>query len=262
MTPTPADLKRIEAILRNCGSILLDCRAAGGGQGDWIGSQFKAKADDLAHIFLVNALCEAFSGVPVVSEEDVAVGPPCDGDHFIIDPIDGTASFAHGFPGWVTQVAYISGGHPVMVGIYAPASDEYFSAARGVGAYCNGRRLRVDEPKGEAESLIDNYPEPRGIALELSRALHIPKYVESGSIALKICRIADRSADIFVKDMSPRDWDVAAPMLVLAEAGGIVTDIEGVPLQLGSPQRRHQGLVAAANTAIAKQAMTWLESRK
>lgn len=262
MTPTLADVQRIEKVLRDCGAMLLDCRAAGRTQGEWNGSQFKAKADDLAHDFLVAALGEAFPGVPVVSEEDAASVAPCTGDHFIIDPIDGTASFAHGFAGWVTQAAYINDGRPVMAAIYAPAVDEFFSSAKGAGSYCNGHQLRVDESKGNAESLIDNYPEPLGIALELSRALHISKYVESGSIALKICRIADRSADLFVKDMSPRDWDVAAPMLVLTEAGGIISDIAGTPLQLGGSERRHQGLVAAANTAIAKQALTWLSLRK
>ena len=149
-----------------------------------------------------------------------------------------------------------------MAAIYAPASDEFFSAIKGSGAFCNGHQLCAQESNTEAQSLIDNYPEPRGIALEISQALHIPKYVESGSIALKICRIADLSADLFVKDMSPRDWDVAAPMLLIAEVGGAITDIEGKKLQLGREGRRHQGLVAAANASIAKKAHAWLASRK
>lgn len=262
MTPSLAEAKNIERILRDCGAMLLDCLAAGRTEGEWSGAQFKAEADFLAHNFLVAALSRAFPRVPIVSEEDEIGAGLCSGDHFIIDPIDGTASFAHGFAGWVTQVAYVSDGLPIMAGIYAPASDEYFSAVRKGGAYCNGRRLSVAPAKDTAESLIDNYPEPHGIALELSQALHIPKYMESGSIALKICRIADRSADLFVKDMAPRDWDVAAPMLVLVEAGGILTNTEGAPLQLGRPGRRHQGLIAAANPCIAEHVLTWFALRK
>jgi fructose-1,6-bisphosphatase/inositol monophosphatase family enzyme len=262
MTPTLEEVGFIEKVLRDCGSMLLDCRAAGRTQGEWSGSQFKAEADNLAHNFLVAGLGSLYPDIPFVSEEDDVSARLFVGDHFMIDPIDGTASFAQGFAGWVTQVAYISDGRPVMAAIYAPVSDEFFSAIRGAGAFCNGRQLCAQESRTEAQSLIDNYPEPRGIALELSRALHISRYVESGSIALKICRIADLSADILVKDMSPRDWDVAAPMLVMEELGGVVTDIEGKKLQLGRGGRRHNGLVAAANASIANQAHAWLASRK
>jgi len=262
MISSSADAQRIEKILRNCGAMLLNCLAAGRTDGKWGGAQFKAKADDLAHDFLVTGLSSAFPGVHVVSEEDATSIAACAADHFIIDPIDGTASFAHGFTGWVTQAAYISEGRPVMAGIYAPASDEYFSAISKQGAYCNGRHLSVAGSGARALSLIDNYPEPRGIAQKLMQALHIPKYIESGSIALKICRVADRGADLFVKDMMPRDWDVAAPMLLLAEAGGILTDIEGNEIALGGPERRHQGLIAAANPAVARQVRVWLASCK
>lgn len=262
MTISSTDAQRIEKILRDCGTMLLECLAAGKTEGVWSGAQFKARADDLAHDFLVAALNTAFPGVPVVSEEGAANLVAGAADHFIIDPIDGTASFAHGFAGWVTQAAYVSEGRPVMAGIYAPANNEYFSAISKQGAYCNGRHLSVNSSGERAMILIDNYPEPRGIARELMQALHIPEYVESGSIALKICRVADRSADLFVKDMSPRDWDVAAPMLLLAEARGVLTDIEGNALVLGSPERHHRGLIAAASPAIAEQARAWIASRK
>ncbi len=262
MIPSLADARHLEKILRDCGAMLMDCLSVGRTDGEWSGDQFKARADKLAHDFLLDGLSAAFSGIPVVSEEDVASTSACVGDHFIIDPIDGTASFAQGFAGWVTQVAYISEGRPVLAGIYAPASDEFFLGVRAGGAYRNGFRLTLDGVKSLANSLIDNYPEPRGITKDLSQALHIEKYIESGSIGLKICRIADRSADLFVKDMAPRDWDVAAPMLVLAEAGGILTDIKGVPLKLGQPGRRHEGLIAAANNTIAQQVRGWFASRK
>lgn len=262
MTPSPADAQVLEKILRDCGAMLLETLAAGRTEGEWRGAQFKAQADDLAHDFLVKAISTAFPGVLVVSEEGDANPVAGPADHFIIDPIDGSASFAHGFAGWVTQAAYVREGQPVMAGIYAPASNEYFSALSKQGAYCNGRHLFVSSSGERAMTLIDNYPEPRGIARELMQALHIPEYVESGSIALKICRVADHSADLFVKDMSPRDWDVAAPMLLLAETGGVLTDIEGDALMLGSPERRHQGLIAAASPAVAEEVRAWIASRK
>jgi len=262
MTPSITDAQRIEKILRDCGAMLLHCLATGRTEGEWSGAQFKARADDLAHQFLVTALSVAFPGIPVVSEEDVASIGACAGEYFIIDPIDGTASFAHGFNGWVTQVAYISEEQPVMAGIYAPASDEYFSAISKQGAFCNGRSLSVHRSSEPAKSLIDNYPQPRGIAQELMQALYIPTYIESGSISLKICRVADRSADLFVKDMSPRDWDVAAPMLLLAEAKGILMDIKGDPIVLGKPGRCHHGLIAMSSPVVAQQVRDWMASCK
>jgi 3'(2'), 5'-bisphosphate nucleotidase/myo-inositol-1(or 4)-monophosphatase len=262
MTPSAADAQCIEKILRECGSMLMVCRAAGRTEGEWRDEQFKAAADRIAHDFLVAALGEAFPGIPVVSEEDPASMGACTTEHFIIDPIDGTASFVHGFAGWVTQIAYVCANRPVLAGIYAPASDEYFSAWRGNGAYCNGDRLSVLGSACSAHTLIDNYPEARGITQDLQKALRIPIYVESGSIALKICRIADRSADLFFKNMSPRDWDVAAPMLVLEEAGGIITDAQGSALNLGGAERRHRGLIAAAHSAIIEQVRDWYTSLK
>jgi len=262
MTTTAADLQRIEKILRECGSMLMVCRAAGQTEGVWSGEQFKAAADKFAHDFLVASLGEAFPGIPVVSEEDPASMSVCTADHFIIDPIDGTASFVHGFAGWVTQIAYVCSNRPVFAGIYAPSSDEYFSAWRGNGAYCNGARLSLSGSTRSAHSLIDNYPEARGITEDLQKALGIPVYVESGSIALKICRIADRGADLFFKSMSPRDWDVAAPMLVLEEAGGIITDAHGFALNLGGAERLHRGLIVAAHSAIIVQVRDWYTSLK
>jgi 3'(2'), 5'-bisphosphate nucleotidase len=262
MNPSIADARRVEKILRNCGALLLKSLSTFRSEGKWIGTQFKAPADNLAHDFLVNSLGEAFPGIPVVSEEDTQSIFDGTTNHFIIDPIDGTASFAHGFSGWVTQAAYISEGRPVMAGIYAPVSDEYFSAISQQGAYYNGHPLTIVAPRNDPSYLIDNYPKPCGIALELMRELQIPKYLESGSIALKICRVADGSADIFIKNMVPRDWDVAAPMLLLAEAGGILTDINGAALTLGSPERSHSGIIASASPLVTERVRAWFASRK
>lgn len=256
------DAQCIEKILRACGEMLKECFLKGRVNGEWSGEQFKADVDNLSHNFLVKALCDAFPAIPIVSEEDEASMAQMSGDHFIIDPIDGTASFANGYSGWVTQVAYVRDGYPVLAAIYAPVTDEYFSAIKANGAYCNGRPLRLSGDCEIAKNLIDNYPEPRGLALDLMRALQIPQYIESGSIALKICRVADGSADLFVKNMSPRDWDVAAPMLLLAEAGGALTDIMGNALELGSVARSHQGLIASRSQGLGKRVSGWFALNK
>lgn len=251
---------RVEDVLRRCGAMLLDLYRQGDTRGAWEGEQFKAAADGRAHEFLTDELHAAFPGVPIVSEEDESSVSARHEDYFIIDPIDGTASFAHGFPGWVTQAAYVERQKPLFAGIFAPVSDEYFSAIHGYGAYCNRRSIVIAESSDRIRSIIDNYPEPRGFALAAMDALKIPNYVESGSIALKICRVADGAADLFIKNMSPRDWDVAAPMLVLSEAGGILTDVDGKAVRLGVDERRHHGLIASRDAAVLGSVMAWLTS--
>lgn len=254
--------KDLESILRGCGALLLQSKESGAIDGEWLGSQFKASGDAIAHEYLIKELGRAFPGVPIISEEDQDWNRKYSGEYFIIDPIDGTASFAHGFPGWVTQVAFVSDNIPTFSGIYAPESDEYFSAERGKGSYCNGRRLNRSTVRRSGLRLIDNYKRPTGIALRAMRGLGISNYIESGSISLKICRVADSTADIFIKDIVVRDWDVAAPMLVLQEACGYITDIRGNRLSLGKSERRHDGLICCENVASAELVRKWVVSSK
>lgn len=249
----------LEDLLRRCGKMLRE-RQTGASQGRWAGAQYKDARDLQAHEFLVQGIRAAYPHLPVVSEED-ASGWPVDADaYFIIDPIDGTASYAHGYPGWVTQAAYVRQGIPQFAGIYAPATDEYFEAVRNRGAFANKRRLAIAASRRAFSSLIDNYPEPAGIAREAMAKFGIGSYVESGSIALKICRIADGTADLFIKQMSPRDWDLAAPMLVLEEAGGVLADAEGRSIVLGTTERRHDGLIATTHAERLALVSTWLAS--
>jgi len=253
--------KITESILRNCGKRLLECQLLGKTNGVWVGEQYKAEADIIANEFLMNELGEQFSGIPIVSEEDNKERlSGYDEDHFIIDPIDGTRSFCEGYAGWVTQAAYVRNNESIVAGIYAPATNEYFSAIAGQGSYYNGKKLIADNKLLKANTIIDNYPSARGIAKQCKLELGIPNYIECGSISLKICRVASQNANVFIKNMTPRDWDVAAPMLVIQEAGGILTNIEGAPLELGNEKRSHQGLIATSNQNIAKQIDTWLRS--
>lgn len=226
-----------------------------------MGDQFKVDADRTAHDFLSNRIHSSFPGIPVVSEEDgISIEQKHD-EYFIIDPIDGTASFAHGFPGWVTQMAYVVDEAPVHAGVYAPASDEYFEADKNRGAYCNKQRLVISDTREDIRTVIDNYPRAKGITFELLNDLGIPSYVESGSIGLKICRIADGTADLFFKAMEPKDWDLAAPKLILEEAGGILRDAYGGEIRLGKDNRQHCGLIAARNLAMLERVSDWYRLR-
>ncbi len=238
------------------GRALLALRSDKVYEGEWKGPQFKAKADMLINEALTESLRSQAPEIPVVSEEDPAslarIGRE---PYFIIDPIDGTASFVHGFAGFVTQAAYVEDGVVEASAICAPVTGELFHAVRGGGAYRNSERLRIRDPS-RWETIIDNYPEPRGIAAEAFAGLGFHKYVESGSIALKICRVADNTADIFFKDVPVQQWDIAAPDLVLSESGGTLVPLSGKPADY-TVHEEYQGIVAANSDGHAKRLIAW-----
>ncbi len=245
------------------GEELLALRASGSVKGRWEpGYQFKADADRTAHATLERQLKAMSPAIPVISEEDPSSFTDQRPDtYWLIDPIDGTASFAHGFDGFVTQAALMREHRPVLAAVYAPASDELFLAQENGGATCNGRPLRVVSRPLNEGTLTDNYPEPRAIAAELMRVFDIPNYLESGSIGLKICRVAQGRADLLVKDVVVRDWDVAPAELVLSEAGGILVDSLGRRFSYQGPFTRC-GLVAAASVEAINLSVAWLEHRE
>lgn len=188
--------------------------------------------------------------IAIVSEEDGGSQQEARPDEYwLIDPIDGTASFAHGFSGFVCQAALIRGGVIQLGGVYAPALDKLYMARQGQGATLNGLPMQARMLNWQRLTLVDNYPQPRGIAAQLFRDLHCMNYLESGSIGLKICLVAEGRADIFIKDVPVRDWDVAAPHLVLQEVGGVLTQLRGQSFDYRGSYERH-GLVAVSSREL------------
>lgn len=251
-------IDKLTEILREVGTALMDLRAAGPIRGDWVdASQLKTDADLMAHRMICNALGELAPGVPVISEEDVAGQTIARPDRYwLIDPIDGTASFAGGFDGFVTQAALMHGKEPVQAVVVAPALDLVYQAERSAGASLDGIRLNLAEAAPNRTILIDNYPEPRGTAAAAHAEMGMTGYVESGSIALKICRVADGTADLFFKDVILRDWDVAPGQLILAEAGGHLTGIDGAPFVFAGDWVK-PGLIAATNRDLMDRFLAW-----
>jgi 3'(2'), 5'-bisphosphate nucleotidase len=251
------DIERLQDILRELGVSLLQWRAEGAVEGVWQGTQFKAEADRRSHDFISGALQKSWPDIPVVSEEDDAslVRPRPD-RYWLIDPIDGTASFCNGFDGFVTQAALMDGPKPVLSVVHAPALGLTYCAVRDGQATCNGRVLQLGTKAPARPVLIDNYPEPRGIAQALFRELPCGGYVESGSLGLKICRVADGTADLFVKDVVVKDWDLAPADLILQRTGGILTTLAGDAVPYAGDYARH-GIIAVSNAALADHVGQW-----
>jgi len=254
-------LEELETITKALGDLLLAWRAQGLTQGNWEGSQLKADADRRAHDFLVKQLRHIGSGIPIISEEDSSTQDELrPNEYWLIDPIDGTASFCNYFDGFVTQVALMRACQPILAVVHAPALRLTYTASLDGPALRNALPISTVASGTRAPILIDNYPEPRGIAREVYDAIGCGGYVESGSIGLKICRVADGTADLFVKDVVVRDWDLAPADLILARAGGLLTTLSGYPLPYKG-HFEHAGIVAARHETLMTRVCKWNTSR-
>ena len=250
-------LESLVLILKELGILLLEWRALGKIQGKWEGTQLKAEADMLAHNFLVEHLLKSWPGIPIISEEDGGAHNLRRPDlYWLIDPIDGTASYCGGFDGFVTQVALMQDSKPIMAVVHAPALELTYTASRDEWAECNHEPISTVKFGKRVPVLIDNYPEPRGIARRLYSEIECGGYVESGSIGLKICRIADGTADIFIKDVTVRDWDLAPAGLILERAGGVLITLAGgeVPYE---GEFGKVGLIATSSRKLAQEIVDW-----
>jgi len=250
-------LEQITGLLHFVGAKMLTWRGKAFCDGHWEGAQLKTKADQESHRLISEGLFK-LAPYPCISEEDVDSHinerPSI---YWLIDPIDGTASFCGGFDGFVTQVALMQDGRPILAVVHAPALSLTYTATEHGPALCNNTSIETAACADSAIILIDNYPEPRGFTQSLYKGMGCSGYVESGSLGLKICRVADGTADLFVKDVMIRDWDLAPADLILARSGGELTTLEGDPIPYNGGFKR-KGLIAAANSTLAKSVCTWV----
>lgn len=191
--------------------------------------QVKSIADKEMHDYLFENIKNIKKNALIVSEECLqgisAKQIKNINECFIIDPIDGTASFVNGYPGYVTQIAYLRRGEALFSMVYAPEFDEMYIGIKGKGAYLNGEIIKIkDQPKSIV--YIDNSPKPSYKITKMMQRDNKSSYMECGSIGLKICKIANGEANVFYKDVILRDWDLIPPSLILEEAGGYVFSLE------------------------------------
>jgi len=162
---------------------------------------------------------------------------------WVVDPIDGTRSFIAGREDWSVSAALVVAGRPVAAALFAPATDELFLAAAGAGATLNGAAIRangggelagakVGGPKRMMERVVE-----RGTAMIVVPRIH--------SLALRLARVADGTLDAAVAGGNGHDWDLAAADLLVHEASGLMTALDGRPLIYNRPDPVHSVLIAA-----------------
>ncbi|MCL6593207.1 MAG: inositol monophosphatase [Alicyclobacillus sp.] len=174
---------------------------------------------------------------------------------WIVDPLDGTTNFVQGLPLSVVSVAYACSGRLQAGVVYDPLRDECFTALKGGGAFLNGSPARVDTTRKNLKEalLVTGYPSDRRFNERLHR-INYHRVVEScanlralGAAALELAYVACGRLTGFWEN-TLRPWDIAAGSLLVAEAGGRVTDIDGGPVSLsGYPS------IAASNGHIHRE---------
>ena len=210
---------------------------------------------------VLGAIRRAFPGDDYKAEEDEV---KLTGAEYLwlVDPLDGTTNFAHGYPASCVSIGVLKHGRPFLGGVYDPSRDELFLAEKGKGTKLNGRAIHVSSPRRVADSLLvtgfayDRAKRPdfylKRFKAFLTRSHDIRR---SGSAALDMAWIAAGRVDGFWEyNLNP--WDVAAGWLLVQEAGGTVTDFSGRawkdPATIGSQTLATNGRVHAEMLRILR----------
>jgi myo-inositol-1(or 4)-monophosphatase len=186
-------------------------------------------ADRASEAIVTKRLHAAFPRATILAEESGTTLGTSD-ERWIVDPLDGTTNFAHGYPLFCVSIAYERAGEVVAGCVYAPALRECFAAERGAGATRNGKRIAASQIQTLGEALTCTGFHPADFARN-GRFFEAVSYRaqavrRDGSAALDLAYVACGRFDGFWEfDLSP--WDVAAGSLLVTEAGGCVTRVDG-----------------------------------
>jgi len=161
---------------------------------------------------------------------------------WIVDPMDGTREFVLKIPEYVVSVALVEAGQPVLGVIYNPLSEDLYEATRGGGTLLNGKPVRCDRE-------VDGKPlvEVSRSDIEKGRFVDFAAHLElrpCGSIAYKLARLAAGEADSTLSITPKNEWDIAAGVLLVTEAGGRVTDLAGQPYVFNQRDTLVNGVIA------------------
>jgi myo-inositol-1(or 4)-monophosphatase len=220
---------------------------------------FVSEVDREAERQIVETLLGAYPDHAILAEEGTAKGANADAENvWIIDPLDGTTNFLHGFPQYCVSVALAHRGQITQAVIYDPCRNDLFTATRGRGAFLNDRRMRVSKRQHLRDCLIgtgfpfrdgsyvDTYLKMMKTMIEHTAGLRRP-----GAAALDLAYVAAGFYDGFW-EVGLNPWDVAAGSLLVQEAGGLIGDLAGEDGYL------HGGQVIAANPKVFAQMVTAL----
>jgi myo-inositol-1(or 4)-monophosphatase len=223
-------------------------------------NDFVTEVDQAAEAAIIDVLKKAYPDHAILAEESGASANLHDDNEnvWIIDPLDGTTNFIHGFPQYCISIALQQRGQITQAVVYDPTRNDLFTASKGAGAYLNEKRIRVSKRDKIADALIgtgfpfrdmrglDEYMKMFRVMTENCAGLRRP-----GAAALDLAYVACGRLDgFFEKGLKP--WDIAAGALLITEAGGIVGTFEGEADYL------YKGDIIAGNPKVFSQQVNLL----
>src|SRR5579872_7307870 len=225
-------------------------------------ADFVTSADKRTERILIEELSKARPGYGFLGEEGGGIEGADKTHRFIIDPIDGTTNFMHGIPHFAISIGLEREGQLVSGVVYNPVTDDLFTAEKGHGAYLNDKRLRVAARKELGPSVIatglpfmGKEGHARAIA-ETAAVMNVTAGIRRmGAASLDLAYVAAGRFDGFWEH-GLQAWDMAAGIVLLKEAGGVITDMAG------GAQMLTNGQVVCANEHLHPQLLKLLKTAK
>lgn len=254
---TSAAIKASRGLQRDFGEVE-NLQVSVKGPGDFV-----TAADRRAEQTLHEELSKARPGYGFVMEEGGEIEGSDKSHRWIIDPLDGTTNFLHGLPIFAISIALEREGQLVAGLIYNPITDDMYIAEKGQGAYHNNRRLRIAQRQELTSALVGcgvphqgkaaEHPQFRAeLAAVMSKVHNIRRL---GAASLDLAYIAAGRLDAYWEN-SLNNWDIAAGIVLVREAGGFVTDTKGGSTMLET------GSICAGNEAMHRQLLAILKNAR
>ena len=213
-------------------------------------NDYVTEVDRAAEQAIVETLAEAYPGHAILAEEGGGSSDKDSEYQWVIDPLDGTTNFLHGFPQYSISIALLYRGVVTQAVVYDPNRNDLFTASKGGGAFVNNRRIRVGKRLYLRDALI-------GTGFPYTDFAHLDTYLaifrdllqqtaglrRPGSAALDLAYVAAGYYDGFF-ELGLHAWDIAAGVLLIQEAGGLVSDFDGNETYL------HTGNIIAGSPKI------------
>ncbi len=200
------------------------------------GQGFVTEADTVSEQFLIENLTKLFPQASIYAEESGKSGKSVDGYCWVIDPLDGTTNFAYGIPYFSISIALTHNNIPILGVVYDPITKDLFTAISGNGTYLNKQKIQVSKiNKLEKACLLLSVPYVKDHdyekLLKVANIIDMKSFVtrQLGSVVLDAAYVACGRVDGYYFN-NLAWWDVAAGMLLIQEAGGLVTDFSGGPI--------------------------------
>ncbi len=233
--------RKVEDLARECGEIMTGADRSGIHTDAKAGhANFVTQYDVLVQERIREGLGRLFPEAGFFGEEGAHDGFPRQDRVFIVDPIDGTTNFLKGLNMSAIAISCTEKGERVYGLVYNPFTKEMFTAQKGQGAYLNGTRIRVSPlPLREGVVLFGTapyYPELTKSAFEMAYRYmdHCIDVRRFGSAELDLCYVACGRAELYFEPLI-QPWDFAAGSLIVEEAGGTVSQMDGTPLDITKP---------------------------